>query len=363
MTTASQGQDTSPPASKWRRLILAAPLVAIILLVAYLVFRPHSTVLVLTGIVTTNEVIVAPQVSGQVDQLLVKEGDSVAANQLLAVIAPAELAADQAYYAHTAAGVASTVEQSEAELRYQEQQTAEQIRQAEAMVAATEAQQAEAVASLEDARVTKARIEPLAAQGGAAAIDLDHARTTYDGAVARVEALKRQVAAQEADLALARASAEQIAVRRSALLANRQQAAAADAQRTKAQVRLGYTELRAPVKGVIDVRAVRLGEVVNPGQPVVTLIDPDDLWVRADVEESYIDGVRLGDSLPVRLPSGERRTGVVFFRGVDAGFATQRDVSRTKRDIRTFELRLRVPNGDRRLAVGMTAYVLLPIPR
>ena len=53
----------------------------------------------------------------------------------------------------------------------------------------------------------------------------------------------------------------------------------------------------------------------------------------------------------------------MIYRGVDAGFATQRDVSRTKRDIRTFEVRLRADNHDRRLAVGETAYVLLPVPR
>jgi HlyD family secretion protein len=63
----------------------------------------------------------------------------------------------------------------------------------------------------------------------------------------------------------------------------------------------------------------------------------------------------------VRLPSGEEREGKVFYRGVDAAFATQRDVSRTKRDIKTFEVRLRVDNRDRRLAVGMTAYVLMPV--
>ena len=65
--------------------------------------------------------------------------------------------------------------------------------------------------------------------------------------------------------------------------------------------------------------------------------------------------------MQVRLPSGEERDGVVFFRGVDASYATQRDVSRTKRDIKTFEIRLRVDNKDRRLAVGMTAYVVLPV--
>ena len=45
---------------------------------------------------------------------------------------------------------------------------------------------------------------------------------------------------------------------------------------------------------------------------------------------------------------------------MDADFATQRDVSRTKRDIKTFEIRLRCDNKDRALAVGMTAYVILP---
>ncbi len=100
---------------------------------------------------------------------------------------------------------------------------------------------------------------------------------------------------------------------------------------------------------------------MSVGQPVVSLINQDDLWVRADVEETYIDRVKLGDRLTVRLPSGVEREGTVFYRGVDADFATQRDVSRTKRDIRTFEVRLRVDNRDRRLAVGMTAYVLLPV--
>jgi HlyD family secretion protein len=82
--------------------------------------------------------------------------------------------------------------------------------------------------------------------------------------------------------------------------------------------------------------------------------------VRADVEESYVERARIGDTLTVRFPSGGERPGVVFYRGVDAAYATQRDVSRTKRDIKTFEVRLRVDNRDRRLAVGMTAYVVLP---
>jgi len=147
------------------------------------------------------------------------------------------------------------------------------------------------------------------------------------------------------------------------VFATQQQQAAAAAQTTKANVRLTYTEITAPSAGIVDVRAVRAGEVVAAGQPIVTLVNPDSLWVRADVEETYIDRIRLGDTLTVRLPSGAERRGTVIYRGVDADFATQRDVSRTKRDIKTFEVRLRVDNSDRRLAVGMSSYVLLPAPK
>ena len=122
-----------------------------------------------------------------------------------------------------------------------------------------------------------------------------------------------------------------------------------------------YTRIYAPTNGIVDTRVALSGEVVNPGQAIVTLINQDDLWVRADVEETYIDQIHIGDPMTVRLPSGTTRQGTVFFRGVDADFATQRDVSRTKRDIRTFEIRLRCDNRDRSLAVGMTAYVTLPL--
>ena len=321
--------------------------------------RPTS--LTLTGIVTTNDVIVSPQVGGQIRQLLVEEGTVVRKDQLIAVITPDELRADSAYYQYSAEGLGSQVRESEAALRFQERQTTDQIKQAEATLASTQAQQAAAVADLENARLVYERTRDLSQKGVEPIQQLDQARTTFDAARARLDSLQKQVDAQRSALALANANAEQVAMRRSQLQVNQSQQAAANAQRAKADVRLAYTELHAPIDGIVDVRAARMGEVVTPCQPVVSLINPDDLWVRADVEETYVDGVRIGDALTVRLPSGEEREGRVFYRGVDASFATQRDVSRTKRDIKTFEIRLRVDNKDRRLAVGMTAYVLLPV--
>ena len=328
---------------------------------AYFYLHRAPAALVLTGIVTTDDVIVSPQIGGQIEQLLVKEGDAVKKGQLVAVIVPDELRADTAYYSHNVAGLSSQVQESEAALRFQERQTADQILQAESNLASSEAQVVAAAADLENARLVYSRTENLSKRGVIAPQELDQSRTAASAAQAKLDALKKQVDAQRAAVALARSTAEQTAVRRSQVQANEHLKAAANAQRTKADVRLRYTELHAPIDGIVDVRAVRMGEVVNPGQPVVTVINQDDLWVRVDVEESYIDRVRIGDTLTVRLPSGVERQGTVFFRGVDASFATQRDVSRTKRDIKTFEVRLRVDNSDRRLAVGMTAYVVLPI--
>ena len=338
----------------------------LILLVAagvvyYVYAHSRPTALVLTGIVTTNDVIVSPQIAGQIAELRVQEGDTVRRDQVIAIIRPDELQADTAYYRSNVAGLASQVRESEAALRFQQQQMTDQIRQAEAALASTEAQVKAAAADLENARLTFTRTQDLAQQKVASPQELDQARTTFSGAQAKVDALNRQVEAQRAAVALARSNAEQVAMRRSQVQANEHLQQAAAAQQAKANVRLQYTEIKAPLEGIVDVRAARSGEYVQAGQPVVTLINPDDLWIRADVEETYIDRVRLGDKMTIRLPSGDERQATVFYRGVDAGFATQRDVSRTKRDIKTFEVRLRADNADRRLAVGMTAYVLLPL--
>jgi len=340
------------------------PLILLILVAGagYYWYRSSRPVpLVLTGIVTTNEVVVSPQIAGRIRQLLVKEGDTVKANQLLAVLDPGELQQEEAFYTASAEGASSQVQESAAALRFQERQVGDQISQAEANLAAAESQRTAAQAELDNARLSFDRADKMLKEGVVSQEQLDQARTAYQVAQSKIASLEKQIDAQRSAVALARTNADQVSIRRSQLRGTQKQQAAAAAQRAKAGVRLAYAELHAPIDGVIDVVAARVGEVVTPGQPVVTLINPDDLWVRANVEETYIDRVRIGDRLTVRLPSGEEREGTVFYRGVEAAFATQRDVSRTKRDIKTFEIRIRVDNSDRRLAVGMTGYVILPV--
>jgi len=322
--------------------------------------RP-ATSLTLTGIVTTNHIVVSPQITGRLERLLVAEGDVVKADQLLAVLTPDELREERAFYSFSAEGAGSQVQESEAAVRLQERITTDQIAQAEANLAATESQQAATQAEFDNARIAYDRAQRMFKDAIGTQERLDETKTAFEVGKSRLAALAKEIEAQKAAVALARSSAEQVTIRKSQLYSNQKQHAAASAQRDKADVRLHYTEIHAPIGGIVDVRAALAGEVVTPGQTIVTLVNPDDLWVRIDVEETYVDRVRVGDTLTVRLPSGEEREGTVFYRGVDAGYATQRDVSRTKRDIKTFELRLRMDNTDRRLAVGMTAYVVMPL--
>ena len=205
---------------------------------AYFYLHRVPATLVLTGIVTTDDVIVSPQIGGQIEQLLVKEGDAVKKAQLVAVIVPDELRADTAYYTHNVAGLSSQVQESEAALRFQERQTADQILQAESNLASSEAQVVAAAADLENARLVYSRTENLSKRGLVPPQELDQSRTAANAAQAKLDALKKQVDSQRAAVALARSTAEQTAVRRSQVQANEHLKAAANAQRTKADVRL-----------------------------------------------------------------------------------------------------------------------------
>jgi HlyD family secretion protein len=283
---------------KSRKIILTVLLAAAVAGGIYGAMTRNAAEIILTGIVTTDEIIVSPEIQGRLQNLLVREGDAVTDGELLALIQPETQQADVQFYASS------------------EQQAAADLAQAQA--------------DSENARLNFERLGGLYSNHVESVQTFDQARTAYASAKARVESVKKQI-----------------------------QSAAA--QKQKAEVYLDYTKIFAPTNGIVDTRVALQGEVVNPGQAIVTLINQDDLWVRADVEETYIDRIHLGDKLRVKLPSGAVREGVVFYRSVDADYATQRDVSRTKRDIKTFEIRLRCNNQDRSLAVGMTAYVSLPL--
>src|SRR5439155_8015382 len=125
------------------------------------------------------------------------------------------------------------------------------------------------------------------------------------------------------------------------------------------EVRLGYTKVYAPVTGTVSVRAAREGEYLSAGQPIVSLVDFTDTWVRAAIPETDSDHIGIGDTLRIRLPGGTLTSGKVFYKSAEADFATQRDVSRSKRDIKPIVLNVRLDNRKDAYVPGMTADVLV----
>ncbi len=122
-----------------------------------------------------------------------------------------------------------------------------------------------------------------------------------------VQSLKDQVSAAEADLNTAIANTHQAHAAQSTVESTHAQVANAEDMLKQAEVRLGYTKIYAPVTGTVSVRAAREGEVLNLGQPIVTIVDLSDTWVRAAIPETEADHIGLGDT-SARSPSRRARS-------------------------------------------------------
>jgi HlyD family secretion protein len=386
-----------------KRAILVLAIVAVAVAIWWFE-RPRPQTLVLTGTVDGNEVVVGSKITGRIVSLAVDDGQWVKAGDLIAVLDQDELRADQGAAGHAIAQARASAQQSAAETELLQNTLPAKVRQAEAQLAQTQAQrqqaqaqvsqtqaqlrQAQAQVAQTQAAVAKAqdnfnRIRPLVQKDinppqdlVAVQADLDSAKANQQAAEAGVEATRRVVAAAEAGveasgravaaaqaaLADAQQQERQVGVQERQTDALRAAEAEAEANADAAAARFGQTRIFAPASGIVTLRAARQGEVVNPGTPIVTLFDLSSTWVVADVEETYADLIVMGQTLRVRLPSGAEVSGPVIYKAVEADFATQRDVSRVKRDIKTVAIRVRVANPQGKLALGMTAWVMLPVP-
>lgn len=337
-------------------------LLGIIFVVAatyYFFSTDHSRDLVLIGTVDANQVIVSAQVEGRIQKLLVDEGTPVKAGDLIAVLDPSELRAQEA----AADATITSLRHKVAEMQHTEQSTSgsttSDVANAEAKLSSARAQLMQAKAALERTESDSRRIVELAKVGVASDQERVQAETNLQAAQATVQAQQDLVTASEADLKAAKARTYQANAAKSTVAATEADLKNAIALKSQAEVRLGYTNVYAPVSGTVSVRAARQGEVVNVGAPIVTIVDLSDTWARAAIPETYADHVGYGDVLRVRLPGGTITSGKVFFKGVEGDFATQRDVSRRKRDIKTIVLKVRLDNPKGAYVPGMTAEVLV----
>ena len=137
----------------------------------------------------------------------------------------------------------------------------------------------------------------------------------YDGAVAAEAAAKAALEGAQADVATAQShvvqaqeqvrnaqtAPEQVAItqaRAGAATALVQQRQAAVAQ---AQLNLQYTTVKAPVAGVASKRSVEPGQVVQPGQPLLSIVNLEDVWITANFKETQLQGVKPGQPAVIHV--------------------------------------------------------------
>ena len=184
--------------------------------------------------------------------------------------------------------------------------------------------------------------------------------TSLQATKAAVDAARENVAAAEASLRQARAHELLTNVAARTVDSTRDEVENARALAEQAKVQLGYAQVFAPVSGKVNVRAARQGEVVAAGAAIVTIMDLTQTWIYAPLPETQADAVQVGDSLRVVMPSGATFQAKVINKAAEADFATQRDVSSRKRDIKTIQLKLLIDNPEMRYVPGMTAEVYIP---
>ena len=184
--------------------------------------------------------------------------------------------------------------------------------------------------------------------------------TAQSAAQAAVNAAQSTLSAAQANLLQARAHELLTKVSAQTVDSSRADMASARALADQARIEKSYAEVVAPVSGRVNVWAARQGEVVTMGETIVTIMDLTQTWVYAPLPETQADAVQLGDTLHVVMPSGETVDGKVINKATEADFATQRDVSSRKRDIKTIELKLLIDNPGEKFVPGMTAQIYIP---
>ncbi len=163
-------------------------------------------------------------------------------------------------------------------------------------------------------------------------------------------AQKQSNAGMQRDLAMARSAQQDIEVAK-ANIKN------ASENLQLAKIMLGYTTLRAPFSGVILTRQTELGEVMQPGTPVVTLADLDHVWLRAYVAETDLGRIRWGQAATVHTDTYPDRAypGQISFISSEAEFTPKSVETHKERVTLVYRIKIDVQNPRHELKPGMPA--------
>ena len=247
---------------------------------------------------------VSPRIGGTVARVLVDDNAHVVAGQPLVELDPADMNL--------------TVQGAEADLaqaRANETQVNAQIARAGAEVGAAAARVAQNAAQLHRAELDFHRMEMLVKDDGAISRQtFDEARATFDATQAAQQSLVAGRASAEASLAAAQAQ-------RSVAQAQVQKA---EAVLRTANLQADYTIIRAPSAGRVAKKSVEVGQRLQTGQPVMSVVS-DQVWVVANFKESQLAQLRAGEKVRVTVDAiaGREFEGMVesFSPGTGAKFS------------------------------------------
>ena len=285
-----------------------------------------------SGTIEMDQVDVSSLVGGRISSMRVSEGDTAQVGDTLATLDRGEVVASLRAQAAEAARMQSLWRDQESGTRVSE------LRAAEAELEA-------AKSALEFAESELKRTEVLARDRVVAAAELDRARATRDSARARRDAASEKVAM------LSTGS------RRYQIDAAREAALAAQARFAGAKSNSRELVLTAPISGVVLLRNAEAGEVVGPGVPLVTLGNPDRLWVRVYVAAPQIGKVRLGAPTEVRATGfGSRKfTGHVVEIASRAEFTPRAALTEDERANLVFGVKIALDPTGGALKPGLPA--------
>ncbi len=332
--------------------IVAAVIIAIVLYFYLLEPAAVTDYVATTGVIEATEVDLSPKISGRISWLCCEEGFTLEDGDLAVRLDETELKA--------------RVENSRAALSAATEEVARQRTGLEnARLASetagfdTEAATAEITrtkALVDESRLNLDRAVGLYKDGFIPKRDLDAARADFDSKAAQQSSAVAHLKAAEAGLKSAKVNIKAASVGISVAEARRNEAAA---QLKVAESALSDTRIYSPIVGVIAYKAYETGEFVNPGAPVYTLYDLHDIWARVDIEESAIQKVRLGEKVEVRALGVPDKVFAarVSEVGEVGGFATQRDVTRGRPDVKTFRVKAAITDPQGFLKPGMTVEV------
>ena len=280
-----------------RKQLLIAAVIALVLVTVGLLWWLHARNFVSTDDAYTTAHLheISSRVAGTVMEVRVDDNQRVKAGQVLVELDPRDYAvALQTAQAGLAQAQAQAVRQQAAIAQARAQGAA-----ADAQIGQARAQMEQTAAQLEKARLDYERVAGLyttdlkavsKADVDAATEELDTARGAMESARAALSAATSQAQAAQANLRAAQADAAVAAANISA----------AESKARDAQLQLSYCEVVSPVAGKVSKKTVETGQRLQPGEALMAIV-PDDVWVLANLKETELERVEIGERVDVTI--------------------------------------------------------------